>query len=109
MNGTADKVQVCHHDKVCMCLACAEDPTLLETEEINILDEPLLMERFKHIGQDLNKDLNPSPSLTFFSKSCKIYELPPCQKIKYQSLQTVKEGLQKTIMRSGYCPNCQAI
>ena len=50
MDGSAEKVQV-RKDKVCMCLACAEDATLLETEEINILDEPLLMERLKRISQ----------------------------------------------------------
>ena len=50
MNGSAEKVQV-RRDKVCMCLACAEDPTILETEEINILDEPLLMDRLKRISQ----------------------------------------------------------
>ncbi len=50
MNGTAEKVQV-RRDKVCLCLECAEDPTILETEEINILDEPLLMERLKQISQ----------------------------------------------------------
>ncbi len=44
MNRTAEKVQV-RRDKVCLCLECAEDPTILETEEINILDEPLLMDR----------------------------------------------------------------
>ena len=55
MNGTAEKVQVCR-DKVCMCLACAEDPTLLETEEINILDEPMLMERLKHISQAIDNE-----------------------------------------------------
>ena len=53
MNGTAVKVQV-RRDNVCMCLDCAEDPTILETEEINILDEPLLMERLKQISKDLN-------------------------------------------------------
>jgi len=50
MDGSAEKVQV-RQEKVCMCLACAEDATLLETEEINILDEPLLMERLKRISQ----------------------------------------------------------
>lgn len=53
MNGTAEKVQV-RHNKVCMCLACAEDPTILETAEINILDEPLLMERLRMISRALN-------------------------------------------------------
>lgn len=52
MNGTADKVHV-SKDKVCMCLACAEDPTMMETEEFNILDEPLLMERLKAISDAL--------------------------------------------------------
>ena len=55
MNGSAEKVQV-RQDKVCMCLACAEDPTILETEEINILDEPLLMERLKRISQALGNE-----------------------------------------------------
>lgn len=53
MDGTAEKVQV-RQDKVCMCLACAEDATIIETEEINILNEPLLMERLKRISKDLN-------------------------------------------------------
>ena len=56
MNGTAEKVQV-RRDKVCMCLSCAEDPTILETEEINILDEPILMERLKRISKELNGEL----------------------------------------------------
>jgi hypothetical protein len=34
-----------------MCLACSEDLTILETKEIYILDEPLLMERLKQISQ----------------------------------------------------------
>jgi len=55
MDGSAEKVQV-RQDKVCMCLACSEDPTILETEEINILDEPLLMERLKRIRQALGND-----------------------------------------------------
>lgn len=53
MNGSAEKVQV-RRDNVCMCLACAEDPTILDTEEIHILDEPMLMERLKQISQALN-------------------------------------------------------
>lgn len=53
MNGTAERVQV-SRDKVCMCVACAEDSTIIETEEINILDEPLLMERLRRISKDLN-------------------------------------------------------
>jgi hypothetical protein len=57
MDGTADKVQV-RRDKVCMCLACAEDPTIMETEEINILDEPLLMERLKRISQAFSRKSN---------------------------------------------------
>jgi hypothetical protein len=55
MNGSAEKVQV-RRDKVCMCLACAEDPTILETEEINILDEPMLMERLKRISQAFDNE-----------------------------------------------------
>ena len=55
MDGTAEKVQV-RGDKVCMCLACAEDPTILETEQIHILDEPLLMERLKRISQALDDE-----------------------------------------------------
>ena len=55
MDGSAEKVQV-RQDKVCMCLTCAEDPTILETEEINILDEPLLMERLKRISQALGSE-----------------------------------------------------
>ena len=53
MDGTADKVEV-RRDKVCMCVACAEDPTIMETAEINILDEPLLMERLRQISQASN-------------------------------------------------------
>ena len=50
MDGTAEKVQVCR-DNVCLCLDCAEDPTIIETTEVHILDEPLLMERLKRISQ----------------------------------------------------------
>ena len=50
MDGTAEKVQV-RRDKVCLCLDCAEDATIMETEQIHILDEPLLMERLKKISQ----------------------------------------------------------
>ena len=49
IDGTAEKVQV-RRDKVCMCFGCAEDPTIMETEEINILDESLLMESLKRIS-----------------------------------------------------------
>jgi hypothetical protein len=55
MDGTAEKVQV-RRDKLCMCLACAEDTTLLDTEEINILDEPMLMERLKRISQAFDNE-----------------------------------------------------
>ena len=54
MDGTAEKVQV-RRDKVCLYLDCAEDPTILKTHEINILDEPLLMERLKRISQSFDK------------------------------------------------------
>ena len=57
MDGTAEKVQV-RRDNVCMCLACSEDPTILETEEIYILDESLLMERLKKISQESNNEHN---------------------------------------------------
>ena len=57
MDGSAEKVQV-RRDKVCMCSACAEDPTILETEEIHILDEPLLMERLKRISQAFDNEHN---------------------------------------------------
>ena len=50
MDGSAEKVQV-RRDKVCFCVECANDPTIMETEEICILDEPLLMERLKRISQ----------------------------------------------------------
>ena len=50
MDGTAEKVQV-RRDKVCLCLDCAEDPTIIKTTEVHILDEPLLMERLKRINQ----------------------------------------------------------
>jgi hypothetical protein len=50
MDGSAEKVQV-RPDKVCFCTFCAEDPTILETEDIYVLDEPLLMERLKNISE----------------------------------------------------------
>ena len=50
------RYRLVRRDKVCMCLACAEDPTILETEEINILDEPMLMERLKHISQEFDNE-----------------------------------------------------
>ena len=53
MDGTAEKVQV-RRDKVCMCMDCAEDPTILEIEEIHILDEPLLMERLRRISRQFD-------------------------------------------------------
>ena len=55
MDGTAEKVQV-RRDNVCMCLACSEDPTILETEEIYILDESLLMERLKTISHAFDNE-----------------------------------------------------
>ena len=55
MDDTAEKVQV-RRDKVCMCLACAEDPTILETEEINVLEEPMLMERLKRISENFDHE-----------------------------------------------------
>lgn len=57
INGTAEKMHV-RRDNVCMCSACAEDPTMLETEEIHILEEPLLMERLKQISQSFEKQFN---------------------------------------------------
>ena len=57
MDGTAEKVQV-RRDHVCMCLACSEDPTILETEEIYILDESLLMERLKKISHAFDNEPN---------------------------------------------------
>ena len=50
IDGTAEKVQV-RRDKVCFCLDCAEDPTIIETTDVHILDEPLLMERLRQISQ----------------------------------------------------------
>jgi hypothetical protein len=55
MDGTAEKVQV-RRDKVCLCMVCADDPTIMDTEEINILEEPLLMDRLKQISQALEKE-----------------------------------------------------
>ena len=55
MDGTAEKVQA-RRDKVCLCLDCAEDPTIIETTEVHILDEPLLMERLKRISQTFQKN-----------------------------------------------------
>jgi len=57
MAGTTEKVQV-RRDNVCMCLACSEDPTVLETEEIYILDESLLMERLKKISHAFDNEHN---------------------------------------------------
>ena len=62
MNGTAVKVQV-RRDKVCMCLTCAEDPTIMDTEEINFLDEPLLMERLKRISQSFDSERNQEKAI----------------------------------------------
>ena len=56
MDGSAEKVQV-RNDKVCFCMKCAEDPTIMNTEDICILDEPLLMERLKKISQTAEKKL----------------------------------------------------
>ena len=53
MDGSTEKVQIRRQDKICMCLACAEDLTILETDEIHILDEPLLKERLRQISQKL--------------------------------------------------------
>ena len=57
MDGTAEKVKV-RRDNVCMCLSCSEDPTILETEEIYILDESLLMERLKKISHAFDNEHN---------------------------------------------------
>jgi hypothetical protein len=62
INGTAEKVHV-RRDNVCMCPACAEDPTLLETEEIQIIEEPLLMERLKIISQSFNNESNEKDTI----------------------------------------------
>jgi hypothetical protein len=64
MDGTAEKVQK-RRDKVCLCLDCAEDATIMETNQIHILDEPLLMERLKKISQAFKgkhgrKETNPA-------------------------------------------------
>jgi hypothetical protein len=55
MDGSAEKVQA-RRDKVCLCLDCAEDPTIIETTEVHILDEPLLMERLKQISQAFDNE-----------------------------------------------------
>lgn len=55
MNGTAEKVEV-RRDKVCLCLDCAKDPTIMETAEVHILDEPMLMERLRQISRALDSD-----------------------------------------------------
>jgi|GEM_PF-6377258 hypothetical protein len=49
MDGSAEKVQV-RRDNVCLCLDCAEDPTIMDTLDIHVLDEPVLMERLKQIS-----------------------------------------------------------
>ena len=54
MNASAEKVQV-RKDKVCFCVDCAQDPTIMDTEDIGVLDEPLLMERLKKISQAAEK------------------------------------------------------
>ena len=51
MDGSAEKVEV-RRDRVCLCLTCAEDPTIMETLDIHVLDEPLLMERLKQMSQN---------------------------------------------------------
>ena len=56
MNGSAEKVQV-RRDKVCFCLECANDP-IMETEDICVMDESLLMERLKRISQET--EIKPS-------------------------------------------------
>ena len=53
MDGSAEKAQIRRQDKVCTCSACAKDLTILETDEIHILDEPLLKERLRQISQKL--------------------------------------------------------
>lgn len=55
LNGSAEKVQV-RSDKVCFCIACAEDPTIMDTEDIGVLDESLLMERLKRISESGSKN-----------------------------------------------------
>jgi hypothetical protein len=50
MDGSAEKVSV-RNDRVCFCLDCAEDPTIMDTEDICVLDEPQLMERLRQISQ----------------------------------------------------------
>ncbi|MBW1891583.1 MAG: hypothetical protein JRI93_13915 [Deltaproteobacteria bacterium] len=57
MNGSAEKVQI-RRDKVCFCLECANDPTIMETEDICVMDESLLMERLKRISQET--EIEPS-------------------------------------------------
>ncbi len=53
MDGSAEKVQIRRQDKVCICLACAEDLTILDTDEIHIVNGPLLKERLRQISQKL--------------------------------------------------------
>ncbi len=51
MDGSAEKVQV-RRDKVCLCLDCADDPNIMNTSDIHVLDEPILMEKLKHMSQE---------------------------------------------------------
>ena len=62
INGTTEKVHI-RKDNVCMCLACTEDPTLLETEEIHIIEEPLLMERLKLISQSFKNEYSDNDNI----------------------------------------------
>lgn len=36
-------------DLICLCPECKDDPDIMETADLCILDEPLLVERLEHI------------------------------------------------------------
>lgn len=56
MDGSAEKIQIRRQDKVCTCLVCAEDLTILETDEIHVLPKPLLKERLRQISQKIENN-----------------------------------------------------
>ena len=51
VEGLAEKA-ILSKDLTCLCQDCKDEPNIMETADLCILDEPLLVERLKHIPYD---------------------------------------------------------
>jgi hypothetical protein len=48
VEGLAERA-ILSKDLTCLCPDCKDEPSIIETADLCILDEPILIERLKHI------------------------------------------------------------